>query len=271
MITRRALGFGLALLSVGPARAGDASPWLRGPQSSVRLVAGGLSEGVRRAGVEIELKSGWKTYWRYPGDAGVPPRFDWSRSDNLAEARVDWPAPRAFETEGLVSIGYTDRVLFPVHVKAKDAARPVHLRLTLDYAVCEKLCVPAFAEVDLIVSAAGGGHDAPIRAALERVPRRDGDPRLALRSVAIDRSATPARVVVEVAGDPALGPVSAFVEGPSSDWALPVPQVEPAGPGLSRLAFTLDGAPNATATRGARLTLTLSAGPLAVETTLTLD
>jgi DsbC/DsbD-like thiol-disulfide interchange protein len=271
MLTRRSFSAGLVVLAASPARAADASSWQRNPQSAVRLVAGAVTGGIHRAGIEIELKPGWKTYWRYPGDAGVPPRFDWSGSENLGETRVEWPVPRAFETERLVSIGYSERVLFPVHVTPKDPARPVNLHLALDYAVCEKLCVPAFAEVSLVVPPGGGAHDDLIRAALDRVPRRSASSGLDLRAVRVDRSVTPARVSADIACDPSLGAITAFVEGPSAEWALPIPVVERVAPDLARISFTLDGAPGEAATRDATLTLTLAAGPHAVEAPLRLD
>ena len=62
-----------------------------------------------RGGIEIKLQPGWKTYWRYPGDSGVPPRFDFSGSDNLGRAKVLYPAPHLFTDETGNSLGYKDR------------------------------------------------------------------------------------------------------------------------------------------------------------------
>src|SRR5437763_14969998 len=88
---------GLATLFVGayaiPVRAEDSSPWQRDTHSAVRLLAGSRSGGVLLGGIAVQLQPGWKTYWRTPGDSGVPPRFDFSSSDNLAAATVLWPAP----------------------------------------------------------------------------------------------------------------------------------------------------------------------------------
>src|SRR5947199_3721959 len=74
----------LVLLVAAPAHAADSSAWDGTPRSAVRLIAGGRLEGTAtlRAGIEVRLAPGWKTYWRYPGDSGVPPRFDFSKSQN---------------------------------------------------------------------------------------------------------------------------------------------------------------------------------------------
>src|SRR2546429_8793312 len=77
----------VVLVAIGPALAADASPWDGSDRAAVRLIAGAArTEGgatVYRAGVEIRLAPGWKTYWRYPGDSGIPPRFDFSKSRNV--------------------------------------------------------------------------------------------------------------------------------------------------------------------------------------------
>ena len=73
-----------------------------------------------RAGVQIRLKAGWHTYWRYPGNSGVPPQFDFSGSQNVKEVHVLWPAPERLSEAGGVSIGYAHDLTMPLHV---DAAR----------------------------------------------------------------------------------------------------------------------------------------------------
>src|SRR5690349_9951809 len=115
------------------------SGWAQGSHSAVRLLDGGpgFRKGVREAAVEIRLDPGFKTYWRTPGEAGVPPVLDWSKSSNVASVTVSWPAPVRFEEAGLFSIGYDAGLVVPVTVEAKDTARPVELDLSIAYAVCE--------------------------------------------------------------------------------------------------------------------------------------
>src|SRR5262244_3196105 len=120
------------------ARAADASAWDGDARSAVRLISGIPDGATLRAGVEIRLAPGWKTYWRYPGDSGMPPRFDFAQSSNVKSATLSWPAPRRLADEGGQSIGYDGNVIFPLRIVANNPAEPVVLRLKLDYAVCEK-------------------------------------------------------------------------------------------------------------------------------------
>src|SRR6185437_5231576 len=85
----------MSLLS-SHAMAEDASPWQEESHSAVRLLAGSRSSTVLLGGIAFRLEPGWKTYWRTPGDSGVPPRFDFSKSDNIDAVTVLWPAPSTF-------------------------------------------------------------------------------------------------------------------------------------------------------------------------------
>src|SRR5262245_31770733 len=100
----------MSLLAAGNASAADdASRWDGDARSAMRLIAGSSATPERapiRAGIEIRLKNGWHTYWRYPGDAGVPPRFDFAGSQNVGSIEVLWPAPQRIPEQGLVAIGY---------------------------------------------------------------------------------------------------------------------------------------------------------------------
>jgi len=81
-------------------RAQEASSWETVPHGAARLIAGEThtsNDGVRlRAGVEIQLDPGWHTHWRYPGDSGVPPTFDFAGSENIKSVTMLWPAPERF-------------------------------------------------------------------------------------------------------------------------------------------------------------------------------
>src|SRR5215467_13044127 len=112
------LGMLLASAPNFTAGAADASSWDGDARSAVRLVAGSPlgADAELRAGVEVRLAAGWKTYWRYPGDSGVPPVFDFSKSENVKSVSILWPAPHRFMDDGGTTIGYKGDVTFPVHV-----------------------------------------------------------------------------------------------------------------------------------------------------------
>ena len=129
---RAALGVAAPCLSHArrsEARAEDASPWQRDAHSAVRLLAGSRSGAVLLGGIAIQLQPGWKTYWRTPGDSGVPPRFDFSKSENVEAVTVLWPAPMKFDDgAGGTSLGYKQQVVLPLRIVAKNADKPVTLR-----------------------------------------------------------------------------------------------------------------------------------------------
>jgi len=264
----------LLLCAGAGARAADVSRWDGDARSAVRLLAGAQPAvgGILRAGVEIRLKAGWHTYWRYPGDAGVPPKFDFGGSQNLKRAQVLWPAPQRIVDAGGSSIGYLSDVIFPLQVEPLDAAKPVLLRLKLDYAVCEKLCVPAEGKAELALVKGPASRDAALATAEARVPRKvqlgEGGT-LAIRSVKREPGAARPRVLVDVA---AAGAVDLIAEGPTEQWALPLPAMVAGAPaGLHRFAFELDGLPPGASDRGALLTLTAIAPAAAIEVANRLD
>jgi DsbC/DsbD-like thiol-disulfide interchange protein len=159
-----------ALVSAAPAAADEyASDWARVSKAEARLVAGALGQ----AAVQVRLAPGAITYWRNPGDSGAPPRFDFAGSRNLARAEPNFPAPkRIAEPDGSEAFGYDDSVVFPIAVAAVDASQPVELKLKFDYAVCEKLCLPARADLALRLPQDGASpYAAAIATAADAVPR----------------------------------------------------------------------------------------------------
>src|SRR3954465_3924343 len=94
---RAAIGVATTLLASSlalAAHAEDSARWRRDGHSAVRLLAGSRSGAVLLGGIAFQIQPGWKTYWRMPGDSGVPPRFDFSKSDNVEAVTVMWQAPQ---------------------------------------------------------------------------------------------------------------------------------------------------------------------------------
>lgn len=185
MITRRKTMLGAAstafFAAIFPLRAGTAdaspaaSPWSAGLGARMRLVRGAPLGGTFAAGIEIALEPGFRTYWRMPGSAGVPPVFDWSASRNLSAVTPDWPAPRRLVEEGASVIGYTgDNLVLPLRVTAIDPKMPVELVLSLNYAACKTICVPEKGEaaLTLVPGLSEGLYSALIEAAVREVPKR---------------------------------------------------------------------------------------------------
>ena len=264
---------GIVAISGATARATDESPWNEDVRSAIRLISGTNKNGDAhlRAGVEIKMQPGWKTYWRYPGDSGVPPHFDFSGSENLKAATVLYPAPHLFTDETGQTLGYKDSVIFPLVVSPLEPGKPVQLRLKIDYAVCEKLCVPAEGHAELTLSASDSALDSALAAAEARVPKQVTAAQLGLTVRRVKDEKKPL-VAVDM-GSPNGSPIELFAEGPTAQWALPIPkrsQVAPAG--RAQFDFELDGMPPGVDPKGQiDLTFTVVTGERAVEVKTHLD
>src|SRR5450432_4432422 len=254
------------------AYAQDSSPWQKDGHSAVRLLAGSRSGAVLLGGIGFQLQPGWKTYWRTPGDSGVPPRFDFSKSDNIEAVTVLWPAPLKFDDgAGGHSLGYHNQIVLPLRIVAKNADKPVTLRADINYAVCEKLCIPVEANAELAFTSVASTEDSALSAALDTVPKpaNVGDPNpLTIRDVKRNGKST---VLIDVV-TPDTREISLFVEGPTPDWALPVPKLlEHGPPGVKRFSFELDGLPPGASPEGAALKLTLVGGDRSYEFNVNLN
>ncbi len=136
-----------------------------------RLLQGWQTEtGTRMVALHLELAPGWKTYWRAPGEAGIPPEFDWTGSQNLGSVRFHWPRPVVFDQNGMRSIGYDGRMVLPIELTPHDPGQPIQLRAQIDLGVCQDICVPMSLTVSADLKGAGA-RDAMIDAALADRPK----------------------------------------------------------------------------------------------------
>ena len=250
----------------GPASAFDV------PTVDARLVvAGGSENGVYRAALELDLPEGWHTYWRNPGDAGIPPIFDVAGSANLKDFGVAYPVPKRHTDGTGTSMIYEGRLLLPIRAVPERPNKPVTLTVHVLYGLCAEICVPAEADVTVSLN-----PDAPadpeassdISAFEARVPVRADDERVAIDRVSFDSATAKGHVEVSVADDGGL--VDLFVTGPSKWYAAPP---EPAGVEGGRRRFTvaLEGPSKATDARGVELTFVLAEKDRAYEIVRRLD
>ncbi len=275
------VAFAFCLACAASARAQDASDWDTQGHTAARLIAGAAIKTADpsfvRAGVEIKLDPGWKTYWRDPGDSGVPPTLDFSGSENVKSVTVEWPAPERFpDGAGGNSIGYVDHLILPLRVVPADAAKQAALHLKLGYAVCSNLCVPFEAKLALSLNGDGAEERALEKAEI-RVPRRvalgvknGADKRLAILAVHREPGDAHERIVVDVAA-PAGAAVDLFVEGPTPDWSLPLPEQVGGNGARRQFSFDLDGLPPDAHVEGATLTFTAVSADDAIEVPAHLD
>ncbi|MFN4154828.1 MAG: protein-disulfide reductase DsbD domain-containing protein [Paracoccaceae bacterium] len=136
------------------------------------------ASGTHMAALHLQLAPEWKTYWRAPGDAGIPPQFDWTGSENVASVRFHWPAPDVFRTNGMQTVGYHDELVLPIEVTPKDPRKPVRLKASVDLGVCKDICIPTTLLLGTALPAPGRA-DSAINAALKARPATGAEAGLA--------------------------------------------------------------------------------------------
>ena len=263
--------------AAGWAAAGD---WGRAEAVSARLVAAVAATGDGTTvplGLEIRLKPGWKTYWRFPGDAGLAPQLDWSGSGNLAGAALAWPAPVRFSQFGLETFGYEDEVVLPITARRTDRRQPLEARAAVDLLVCHDICVPAHFDLSLTVPlgpATPAAEAALIGRYVQRVPGDGTAAGLALVAVrATDSGGTPALEVEATAREPFHAPDLFLESTPPQVFTAPVVSLDRDGRHLlARLVPPPPpdaGASAAPPPVGAAVTVTLVVGERTLEATTT--
>ncbi|MEM8743169.1 MAG: protein-disulfide reductase DsbD domain-containing protein [Pseudomonadota bacterium] len=229
------------------------------------------------AGIQIKLDKGWKTYWRYPGDSGLPPSFHWTGSKNLKEAKVLWPAPLRFHDSAGTSIGYKNEVLFPVLIKPVKAGEPVDLNLKMEFAVCADICIPAEASFNLKVGKDGffSRSYAPLLSEyLERVPTNEtADEKSKPEVSRTEAQLTGKTPYLEVDATFPKGTEGAdlFIEGPEGFYLAPAEAVGKAENGTLRFKVDLTKGDDPKDLKGKTVTLTLVSDAAQAETSWQID
>lgn len=208
----------LALISAAPEAQGQSfSPAaVQKPDIKADLLTGHTEAGGSDVwiGVRLNLGPGWKTYWKAPGDTGLPPEFDWSGSSNIVDAEVNWPAPSRLSILGFETVGYAHEVLFPVRLRVRDPAIETRISLKLAIYACSNICVR---EERVLAATIQPGAPGDSRSAIDawrlRVPRATSN---ILSVLSVERSLTgPASLRIEVSSTRPLLQPDAFVESDS--------------------------------------------------------
>ncbi|WP_233491873.1 protein-disulfide reductase DsbD family protein [Nioella nitratireducens] len=114
------------------------------------------------AGLDMSLSEGWKTYWRSPGEVGLPPELDFTGSVNVAEVEILWPAPHRFTAFGIQNFGYSGEVVLPIRIHLERPGEAVNLRVEADILVCSEICVPSSFAFAIDLPAGGSGTQGAI-------------------------------------------------------------------------------------------------------------
>ncbi len=263
-----------SLFATAPALAA-AGDWAETEQGRVRLisaVAGVGSEGRLDLGLQFQLEPGWKIYWRSPGDAGYPPRLDWSASRNLADPTLSWPVPERFSLFGLETFGYGDEVVLPIAARAVDPAQGVALAAKLDFLVCEEICIPLEADLALALpsgAAASSSHGTLIETYRRLVPGEGAEAGLGFESVGLTGNLEEAVVEARATSEIAFETPDLLVEGPPAfSYGKPEVALEDEGRSAVIRVPVLARSGARSVIEGKPLTVTLVDGRRGLETTV---
>lgn len=273
MAFRAVLG-GLLVLLAGLAAAPDAraaaSAWAEEAQARLRLVSAQQSVGGEAVdlGLEFDLQPGWKIYWRSPGDAGLPPRVDWTGSRNLAGAEIAWPVPHRFSLFGLETFGYGGQVVLPIAARVEDPAAPLALRAKVDYLICEEICIPYTAEVTLDLPPGDGARTPQaflIDSFSNQVPGLGAERGLEISDVSLTGTIESPRLHVTARSETPFKAPDLLVEAPPG-FFFGVPEVSLSDEGRQvRLVAAVTGPATGSVLEGKPVTVTVIDGARGIE------
>lgn len=174
--------------------------------------------GDHIAALRITLAPGWKTYWRAPGDAGIPPTFSFSGSQNIRAVEPHWPIPDVFYSNGMRTIGYHGGVVFPLTVTSTDQDQPMQISGQIDMGVCEEICIPVTLNFDAMLPVTGS-RDSAITAALVNMPMTQAQAGVGKVVCAIDAISDGLRLTASFDLAPIGSPETVVIEsGDANVW-----------------------------------------------------
>ena len=190
--------------------------------SRMQLLPGWMrDDGWYMAAIQIDMAPGWKTYWREPGSGGIAPEFDWSGSRNLAQISYFWPAPQLYEAYGTRTIGYKNRLVLPVLLKPRNPGQAIDAQLTVDYGVCDDICVPVRSSGGQLLAAGPVANQDMIGHSVALRPRSGRAAGLTAATCTLERSGNDVVITARLAFASAVADVQmAIVEtGSPTMWA----------------------------------------------------
>ncbi len=208
------------------------------PHASLELLPGWRTEaGTQMAALHIHLDDGWKTYWRAPGEVGIPPSFDWSASRNVAALVPHWPVPEVIASNDMTTLGYHGDLVLPVEITPKDPGADIVLSGAIEMGICNDVCVPVEAQLSAALPQGATTADPRIEAALAAQPQSADMAGLVAASCSVAPISDGLRVTAQL-DLPQVGPEELMVFEPQ-DRTIWVSQAEQARQG-GRLTASAD-------------------------------
>lgn len=138
-----------AILCIGTAASAATSDWVDNQGGRMRLVAlAPDAKGNIRAALQIEPQPGWITYWREPGQSGIPPQVTLAPNSGIKLEKTGYPIPKRITVGAIQEIGYDAPVTLPLDFTI-EGKTPAKLELTAFIGLCKEICIPFQAEYSL--------------------------------------------------------------------------------------------------------------------------
>ncbi|MBW8640137.1 hypothetical protein K1W69_23280 [Hoeflea sp. WL0058] len=230
----------------------------------MRLTALPPSEdGVILAILDVDLLPGWKTYWRDPGDAGIPPQLDFAKSANIETAETKFPAPERIDDGYAVWAGYTYPVAFPIRLDQREAGTQSVIDVNVFMGICEKICIPVQAEFNVTVAPQDAATDYEkhlVETAFRQLPAQPHDG-FRIDGVTLDDNGKSVSFNMHAPGDE----IEIFVTGPQG-WVFDAPQAQASKDGYTTFQAPILDAPQDATLSGASVVILAKAGRQSIET-----
>ena len=264
---RLALCAVLPMLTAGPSHA-ETTPWTLSEGGRMRLVVlDANAAGVREAALQIEPAPGWLTYWREPGDSGIPPQVAPAPDSPFVLGPLSFPPPKTLDLGDMRELGYDQAVLLPLTITGPPA--PAQLTATAFIGLCRNICIPFQAEFTVDLDDAASAEEtaliAEAKARLPEAPSAD----FALGKFALSPDRTTLHLELRAPAGARKSP-EILVSGPSG-YLFSDSRITRLSDGLLSVDMPIEKLPHNYEFKGKTWELLVIAGSRSMETTLAFD
>lgn len=254
------------VLSSGGMALAASSDWAETEGGRIRITTLAPDEsGVIRGILDIDLLPGWKTYWRDPGDSGVPPSVRIDGSDNIKQVSLDFPAPERVDDGYSIWAGYTYPVALPLTLEQVKAGRSSRLEADVFLGLCETICIPFQTRFTVEIDPDDEPNSfevARVEDAHARIPEPAGDD-FAISDAVVSESGE--MVTFSVVSPDPNAETDLFISGPMG-WYFDIPQHTDDGSGQSVFTVTILDRPEGASLSGQAIRLVVTTAARSMET-----
>ncbi len=247
------------------------SRWAENEGGRMRIIAlAPDQDGTVHGALQIEPKAGWITYWKEPGDAGIPPQITLSPGHGITLDDISFPVPKPFETGDVRDLGYDHPVTLPFRLTLADPSQPLKLNASAFIGLCRNICIPFQAEFELDLTKAKGlplEENLILDKAARSLPERPS-PDFGIARHVLTEDLRTLRLTVKL--PPASGTPKIYVAGPDGHVLFDQENARMAG-GLYEVEMPVGKLPKGYVPKGKTWDVLVVAGARAMETSLAFD